>query len=321
MEGSNWMGNVAVAYYDEMYPTSWIARSTSLIIANHLCQNGFVKVNADMLRQWMERRIRDGTATNTTVVMAQDVAPDTIFERPRADCLLRKYLDSGGCVVWLGDVPFFYRGKASWLTSKVQAAEGVREPLGFDLQYMILGNRSSIVIPNGYVKIRGKGRKTGLNTEWLSERPVALKYLRRKKVLATTKLLPKIDPSDLAPQLAAAEKSKSILSSVTASGQAVGVALVFGSSIALIASTILPIFDPNLGKLTLLQIASTASIFIVGFILLLSSVNTRRKNRFASSWIAKYGQRGRFVRMWDSGDPQMNDALLNELVEVSRRVR
>jgi len=97
-------------YRDEEYTTSWISHEHAEKIASYLKKRKFEELGANKLREWMIEVIRKGTK-DTVVVFAQDVAPDTVFDDIGANALIRQYLDSGGRVVWIGDMPFSYQGK------------------------------------------------------------------------------------------------------------------------------------------------------------------------------------------------------------------
>src|SRR5207253_7640647 len=86
----------------------WIQSAPA--IAHNIQQSGFQILNADQLKDWMTARIERGAA-GSVCVFAQDIAPDTVAETPTGECTIRRYLNAGGRIVWVGDVPFFYQGK------------------------------------------------------------------------------------------------------------------------------------------------------------------------------------------------------------------
>ena len=109
-----------IVYRDKEYTTSWISHELADEIANYLKGKGFIVYGANKLGKWMKAVIRGEHTKNTVVVFAQDVAPDTVFEdigttalidNMGASVLIRQYLDFGGRVVWIGDIPFSYQGK------------------------------------------------------------------------------------------------------------------------------------------------------------------------------------------------------------------
>jgi hypothetical protein len=60
-------------------------------------------MGAAALMGWMEGRIADKAPS--TVVFAMDFAPEIIAGKPLESSVLRRYLDSGGKVVWVGLPP------------------------------------------------------------------------------------------------------------------------------------------------------------------------------------------------------------------------
>ncbi|HAH08284.1 MAG TPA: hypothetical protein DCM05_17455 [Elusimicrobia bacterium] len=97
-----------VVFHDPAYPSSWVAEPG--VIAESLEHFGGYRIlGAKALKSWMEERISAGIP-NTICVMAQGVAPDTVYESPDASCLIRRYMDAGGRVVWIGDMPFVFMG-------------------------------------------------------------------------------------------------------------------------------------------------------------------------------------------------------------------
>lgn len=183
MATTDWRTRNRVVYYDENCPTWWIPHSTALIIANHLSGCGFVKVNADMLAEWMECHLGKETGSEAVAVLSQDVAPESVFHDITPDCLARRFLEAGGRIVWIGEVPFFRRGRAKVVPITVQVPGGEMEVLGLDGQYAVLGFKSSLVIPDGQVRIKRKGQNAGLKSAWFGVRPVSLRNLRMGAVL------------------------------------------------------------------------------------------------------------------------------------------
>jgi hypothetical protein len=99
-------------YFDEKYPSKWITRRHSEDLSTHLMANGFERLSAEGLRTWMQDGLESKNVGQSSIVFSQDIVPDTIFP-DHVDCanvLFRKYLDEGGRVVWLGDIPLWYRG-------------------------------------------------------------------------------------------------------------------------------------------------------------------------------------------------------------------
>ena len=162
-----------VIYFDKYeYPaTSWIPFNLAESLKNKLERRGFKPLRAGELRDWMIEVIEDQRAHNTLVIFLQDVAPDTILDRLTPDALVRQYLDHGGCILWFGDIPFWYRGK-----------EGRKDPepiYGKLTPVNLLGVIPVIThTPTNVVEITKEGKKLGLTRRWTSHRPVI--YMKDK---------------------------------------------------------------------------------------------------------------------------------------------
>ncbi|MBW8039049.1 MAG: hypothetical protein FVQ85_03520 [Planctomycetes bacterium] len=150
-----------VAYYDGRYPTGWADNDVAVAVRDYLASVGYTVVNADELKTWMDARIADNALS--VVVMAQDIAPDTVVETIDASCTLRKYLDAGGKIVHYADIPFYYVGHAdgSQTTHAVGGSIGV---LGFNAASAGWGS-------NNTVTITPAGADWGLTQTWNSNRP------------------------------------------------------------------------------------------------------------------------------------------------------
>lgn len=311
-----------VVYHDGNYPTQWIEKSNAALIANHMESNGFTKVNADMLKDWVELQLKSATASKAVVVMAQDVAPDTVFDVTRTDCLIRKFLDAGGRVVWIGDVPFFYRGHALIVPVQVQVPGGQKEPIGFMGQLAVLGSFSSIVTPKDQVMISRTGLRLGLRTIWPSERPVRLRFLDRKpSVLARATSPPKVRIEDILPQQGSPGEKSSAITQVVEFGQAVDAFASIGAATILLIALFISFVDPRSTTLNSQQAAAALLYAGVTIFLFASGIRKWLRNRFASAWVARFGEKGEFVRLWDYSNPQLNLSMLSELLSISSKGR
>lgn len=93
-----------IVYFDSRYDYNHMVAPESIV--DFLTRRGFSTKNADQLSEWMNEKIQYG-ADGTVCVMAMDIAPDTILTPLDSSCILRQYMDKGGRVVWIGDVPLF----------------------------------------------------------------------------------------------------------------------------------------------------------------------------------------------------------------------
>ncbi|MBI4362498.1 MAG: hypothetical protein HY558_04920, partial [Euryarchaeota archaeon] len=168
----------AVVYYDERYRVNWVTLNQSRAVRDYLAARGFAIKNADELQYWMTWAINSseaytGTdrdpAGKTVVVMSQDICPDTVCQENSNTTLIRKYMDSGGRVVWIADVPFYYvgyrnnsnYGADSWdtwgYTGQSNLLDVDRDPLGEN-------GATTQILTNGTL--------WGLTRTWPSSRPI-----------------------------------------------------------------------------------------------------------------------------------------------------
>jgi len=140
-----------VVYYDERYPTSWISRGEATAFRNYLAERGFVVLNADNLKTFMQNAGR-----NSVVIMAQDIVPDTVGDVRSSSAIIRQYLDRGGRVVWMEDVPFYYQGHVDG-SSTVWGTAG---------EYDIIGVGEGTWDLDQSVQIKSEGVNRGLTQTW-----------------------------------------------------------------------------------------------------------------------------------------------------------
>jgi hypothetical protein len=155
---------IRAAYWDARYPTGWIDDSISVFLRDGLQAAGYEILNADQLKTWMEARIADGKYS--VVVLCRDNPPDTVCE-PLLNSVLRRYLDAGGKVVALCDIPFYNEGHPN-LTRNNWGNNGAPRILGFNTSPTTGGvarNR------NQAVTFTPAGTRWGLTQTWLSNRP------------------------------------------------------------------------------------------------------------------------------------------------------
>ena len=93
-----------VIYYDVRHDGCGVSNSEPLV--HFFTARGFAVKNADDLKRWMEEKIAAG-ADGTVCILAMGVIPDLVCENKKSPTF-KKYIESGGRVVWIGDVPLFY---------------------------------------------------------------------------------------------------------------------------------------------------------------------------------------------------------------------
>lgn len=149
-----------VIFIDSRYPSSWTSNITTT--ENYFTSRGFVAKNADDLKTWMQNKITNNTARGSICVLPKGMVPDTIAETMSSSCTIRQYLNAGGSVLWLGDVPFYYQGKNDG-TYTIWDNSGASTIIGVGTQNW--DNNSTAVITT-------EGSKWGMQTADIARRPV-----------------------------------------------------------------------------------------------------------------------------------------------------
>jgi len=153
-------------YFDGRHDSSWIPKETwGIAIRDHLASRGYEKVDAIQLKQWLEANTEESTASRSALVFAQDLVPSELCPSASANNPVREYLDSGGRIVWIGDVPFW---------SKSLGTGKDREQIWrYGTHYAMLGVQPLLADSSGRTKwLAGPG--DGLKSSWYSERPAAV---------------------------------------------------------------------------------------------------------------------------------------------------
>ncbi len=156
---------IRAAYWDARFPTGWIDDNVSVALRDGLQAAGYEILNADELKVWMDARIADGKYS--VVVLLRDNPPDTVAETMDTTCTLRRYLDAGGKVVALCDIPFYNQGHRD-LTRTNWANNGAPGILGFNTSPTTGGVARD---RKQAVTFTPAGARWGLTTTWLSARP------------------------------------------------------------------------------------------------------------------------------------------------------
>ena len=165
-----------VVYHDPSYATSWVPKSVSQEVSSFLTMKrnrriSFVMKNAREMGNWMTHMVETDSCRGSVVVFSQDVAPDTVLDAAGPDALVRRYLDRGGRIVWLGDVPFWYRGRRN--VTSLEELDKTWFLKGAPFQ--VLGVIPVFSIPLRVVKHRLPGLDLGLRSTWSGLRPIFVK--------------------------------------------------------------------------------------------------------------------------------------------------
>lgn len=124
-----------IVYYDEDFPSSWIWKKSAKILSDRFLERGINRKDANQLRAWIGNKIEEG-APKSTVIFAQDIVPATVLRENSPNDLIRRYLDEGGRIIWIGDVPFWTKGHSNgerediWQHGAPQAVLGIQPLIG-----------------------------------------------------------------------------------------------------------------------------------------------------------------------------------------------
>ncbi|MBI4028274.1 MAG: hypothetical protein HY360_25030 [Verrucomicrobia bacterium] len=102
-----------LVFWDDRYDEPW---ANPRAAAEFLAPRGFRVVDADELGRWVTDVTERKKAADTVVVLPHGLSPmrlldideDTRVHRgaPGAKLLVRRYMETGGRVVWSGELPF-----------------------------------------------------------------------------------------------------------------------------------------------------------------------------------------------------------------------
>jgi len=160
-------------YWDDDYSSAWAGGATT--IRDALEAAGYTVLDADQLKTWMNGHIADKALS--VVVFCRDVVPDTVAETMNASCTIRKYLDSGGKVIWYSDWPFYYQGHADG-SNVTWGSAGATSVLGFNASSGPNDTMDEVVFTEA-------GIAWGLTTTWQSQRPTSVTITDNLTPLAT----------------------------------------------------------------------------------------------------------------------------------------
>jgi hypothetical protein len=157
----------AVIYRDERYPSMWIDDSAGFPdkIAQYLRGKGLKVLNADELREYLIRSIEEETAYEKLVIFSQDVIPDTVAQDYYSNTTLREFLDRGGSILWIGDIPAFYIGKKIKVLDQEAWKRGSPVFMLGIVPIFAHSVKESVVFTD-------LGKKLGLKHRWSGIRPI-----------------------------------------------------------------------------------------------------------------------------------------------------
>ncbi len=95
-----------VVFYDPRYPSAWVRSPERVALG--LKKSDYAVMDATGLLAWLESCWSQGAGGALLVIMGS--APDILLDGRPKTCKARRYLEAGGRIAWIGEVPFHYRG-------------------------------------------------------------------------------------------------------------------------------------------------------------------------------------------------------------------
>jgi hypothetical protein len=323
-----------IFYHDEKYPTSWISRDQSREIANYLKNRGFLECNAEELAEWMKKSGDKDTCSQSVVIFSQDVVPYTVCHSPSPSTLIRTYLDHGGSVIWIGDVPFYYIGPNPRRKLETLQDDALRDPFkvlkdkeGKSIEkwgrrgcFSVVGAVPVYVdFPISKVRLTKEAKLFGLKTAWYSNRPIPIQgfsNIRKKMIVLGSSKPHHVRSTKKARGYTEESEDKGVPLSSTMDLISKLLGLV-SAAFAALAAGASAVFTGSTTILTLL-VATTVFCLVLGLYWFL-----RLRETFASAWFKNFDTRhpsSGFVRIWDFSPDRITDKMLEELhnIAVSR---
>lgn len=329
-----------VIYHDLRYPTSWILDTLSQEIVDYLTSNNnaitFTEVNADQLRDWMQNLVNDRDATHHVVVFSQDAVPVTVFF-DKSDNLIREYLNYGGRVVWIGDIPFIKRGHTKVVNPGIvngkivtqPTYQRIREDLGINDVYAILGFFPGFAFSESKIYFSENGRLRGLTQKWYSIRPVHPRFIdsilrrifrQKKNILAESILTKPLKQDDINPQRVK-EEDKITYSKIKSTTEILRVYFSLPAIIFAIIAFIFGLFSGGLNLTSGNLINNIVGVVLIIIILgaITGIIYSCLPKRFVSAWIKNFNHRGEFIRIWDYRPECITNSMKNDLYQIATR--
>lgn len=170
---------VPIVFYDETFPCSWVTSPEKAVWFFEM--HGFLRANASELKDMMERVIEDSTAYKTVFVFIHDIVPISIAQVLDPSCMLKRYLDAGGRVVWWGDIPLHLRGLPGQMREKWAGGPAILSVNHYTPRYrdeetglpgaVVLWSRSDL---DGSIQLTDAGRAIGMTYAGKCIRPAAV---------------------------------------------------------------------------------------------------------------------------------------------------
>ena len=179
------MADRKIVYFDEHLKDAsgqwiggtWIGLENAKKVAQYFEERTFKRKNSGELGRWMNQTLSDHECGNTIIVFAQDTAPYDVFDDYASNALIRQYLDNDGTVLWIGDVPFFWRTKwknGSFVRNYFRDESDTKDPWIIASPIDVLGVIPVSMPTASRFSITRRGTKYGLGMKWASLRPIII---------------------------------------------------------------------------------------------------------------------------------------------------
>lgn len=305
-----------VLYTDECYHYSWVYPEARKKIIDYFTSNErkdkkFKILGANNLKNWMANRIENGDANKTVIVFTQDMVPEVLAPDFSPSIIMRTYLDCGGRIVWIGDVPFFRQGKylkdLNTLTSEqiAQQINKISVEWGIGGVFSILGlNVEFNYSPTAKVEITDSGKKWGLreSNEWYGTRPIA-ENGDNIDILAKSSAKRYKPPELLKP-----EEKKDVVESlagITSKISAIAIILLafFTAFFTLYSTAIGQTLPPWLQPLLLVVVSLVLAALFLSLPKIQYMYSSWKKSQYPNAWIKNFNSNypdSGFIRIWDT---------------------
>jgi hypothetical protein len=341
-----------IVYFDEDYPNSWIPRAESKKVVKFLIDKGFSECNAKDLSDWMRKAINQDKCHQSIVVFSQDVIPETVCHDSTSNSLIRSYLDCGGTIVWMADIPFYYQGlnqehssrirtelfKGNDIKSKIWTSQPVRPELFEKLinfrenlwmdedakfarsweriaAFRIVGVKSvSVENPSSKTKITRYGKLVGLKNSWYGIRPIIIKGLniRKRKPVAIATCKPSLM---LAREKWVRDYEKGRKVPLTSFLEYVSKLTGLIPAMILALTAAISLLSGFAWVVTLSLAASTLLLLLAYIFYWLLFTRTTHANAWLKRFNPNYPGTG-FIRIWDFKIDRVTDTMLQELYQI-----
>ena len=326
--------NRFVVYADEQYYYSWIYPEARKKIIDYLTSTDrkdfrFEVLNANSLKDWMTSRIANNDAYKTVVVFAQDMIPETIAPDFSPSIVSRSYLDCGGRIVWMGDVPFFRQGKPFQGLAKLSKKEIEDKKNEIWVEWNINGIFSILGLnaefnssPNEKVEVTENGKKWGLREQnrWYGTRPIA--EADEGVITFAENSAKRYKP----PELLGPEEKKSVIETLTDAlnkvSTAAGIFLGFLTALLTFFSFFfgsrIPLWTQSI--LLVAVIIGVVALF-AGLPRLYRYYKKHRPKKYPNAWIKNFNKNypySGFVRLWDTQIYDVSNSNLEDLFNVAK---